>query len=77
VTEQVELVISNNIGTWFVVSSFFVSSEDRLEPSGSYDVILGRRWKDEFGDMESSGYRAAPTYYRDHAKGQFSSSLGL
>jgi hypothetical protein len=47
---------------------FFVSSEDSLEPSGSYDVILGRKWKDKFEDEESTGYRAALTYYPE--KGQ-------
>jgi hypothetical protein len=77
VTEQVILAISKSGAAVAEKDWFIVSSEDRLEPSGSYDVILGRRWKEKFEDKESSGYHAAPTYYRDDAKGQFSSSLDL
>ncbi|GFF56124.1 hypothetical protein CNMCM8927_001604 [Aspergillus lentulus] len=68
VTAQVYLEVSKSdaADTW--QDWFFVSSEDRLEPSASYDVILGRRWEDKFEDKESSGYRAAPTNIRDHAK---------
>ncbi|KAF4215066.1 hypothetical protein CNMCM5878_008525 [Aspergillus fumigatiaffinis] len=68
VTERVYLAISKSGAAVTEKGWFFVSSEDRLEPSGSYDVILGRKWKVYLEDKESSGYRAAPTYYRDDAK---------
>ncbi|RHZ65492.1 uncharacterized protein CDV56_105393 [Aspergillus thermomutatus] len=64
VIEQVELVVSKSGAADTEQDWFFVSSEDRLEPSDSYDVILGRRWKEKFEDKGSNGYRAAPTIYR-------------
>ncbi|KAF7159182.1 hypothetical protein CNMCM6106_006315 [Aspergillus hiratsukae] len=67
-TEQVELVISKSGAAGTEKDWFFVSNEERLEPSGSYDVILGRKWRERFENKGSNGYRAAPTYYRDHVK---------
>jgi hypothetical protein len=78
VTEQVELVISKSGAADTEQDWFFVSNEQHLERSGSYDVILGRKWKDKFENKGLNGYRAAPTIYRErHPKGQFSSSLDL
>jgi hypothetical protein len=68
VTEEVLLAIRKSGAADMEQGWFFVSSKDRLEPSGSYDVILGRKWKDKFEDKESTGYRAALTYYPE--KGQ-------
>jgi hypothetical protein len=69
VTERVELVISKSGAAGTEKDWFSVSDEEKLEPSGSYDVILGRKWRERFENNGSNGYRAAPTYYRDHAKG--------
>jgi hypothetical protein len=78
VTEQVELVVSKSGAADTEQDWFFVSNEQNLERSDSYDVILGRKWKDKFENKGLNGYRAAPTIYRDRdSKGQFSSSLGL
>lgn len=75
-TEQVELVISKSGAAETEQDLFFVSNEDSLEPSGSYDVILGRKWKEKFENTGPNGYRAAPTYIRGpHKKGHLSSSL--
>ncbi|GFF60678.1 hypothetical protein IFM61606_06494 [Aspergillus udagawae] len=65
VTEQVELVVSKSGAADTEQDWFFVSNEQNLERSGSYDVILGRKWKDKFENKGLNGYRAAPTIYRD------------
>ncbi|RHZ62600.1 hypothetical protein CDV55_101669 [Aspergillus turcosus] len=66
VTERVELVVSESGAAGTEQDWFFVSREDRLEPSGSYDVILGEKWRERLENNGSNGYRAAPTIYRDY-----------
>ncbi|KAF7155501.1 hypothetical protein CNMCM6106_004647 [Aspergillus hiratsukae] len=67
-TEQVELVINRDGSANTEQDWFLVSLADNLGPSDSFDVILGRKWKEKFESNRLKGFRVATTTYRDYSR---------